>query len=65
MTIVSQVKIYNTWNSKKNGVTTTKQEEDELVIREKKTFRPPYFQISYLPHFLYVLNNLKIYENVI
>jgi hypothetical protein len=27
---------------------TNKQEEDELVQREKKTFRLPYFQISYL-----------------
>ncbi len=26
-------------------------------------FRPPYFQMSYLPHFLFVLNNLKNYGN--
>jgi hypothetical protein len=44
---------------------TKKQEEDELVQREKKTFIPLYIQISYLPHFLFVLNNLKSYGNAI
>ncbi len=33
--------------------------------KKKKTFKPIYFQISYLPHFLFVLNNLKNYGNTI
>jgi hypothetical protein len=44
---------------------TKKQEKDEVVHRENKTFRPPYFQISYILHFLFVLNNLKSYGNII
>jgi hypothetical protein len=45
---------------------TKKQEEDEIVQREKNIiFRPPYFQISYLLHFLFVLNNLKRYGSAI
>jgi hypothetical protein len=35
------------------------------LFKEKKTFRSPYFQISYLPHFLFVLNNLKSYGRII
>jgi len=41
------------------------QEKDEVVHKENKTFRPPYFQISYILHFLFVLNNLKSYGNII
>jgi len=44
---------------------TKKQEEDELVQREEKKLKPPYFQISFLLHFFFVLNNLKSYESVI
>jgi hypothetical protein len=33
--------------------------------KNKIKIRPPYFQISYFPHFLFVLNNLKSYENAI
>jgi hypothetical protein len=40
-----------------------KEKEDDLVQGKKKTLRPLYFQISYLPHFLLVLNNLKSYES--
>jgi hypothetical protein len=36
------------------------------LFKEKKIiFRPPYFQISYLLHFLFALNNLKSYGNAI
>jgi hypothetical protein len=44
---------------------TKKQEEDELLQREKKTFKLLYFQISYLSHFLFVLNNVKNYGSTI
>jgi hypothetical protein len=44
---------------------TKKQEKDELVHIENKTFRPLYFQISYILHFLFVLNNLESYGNII
>jgi hypothetical protein len=45
---------------------TKKQEEDWACSkREKKHLEPPYFQISYLHHFLFVLNNLKIYRSAI
>jgi hypothetical protein len=58
------MKIYNiSWNSKNKEATTKKEEEDELVRGQKKTFGPPYFQISYLFHFFFVLNNLKTYES--
>jgi hypothetical protein len=58
------MKIYNIfWNSKNKEATTKKEEEDELVQGERKTFGPPYFQISYLLHFFFVLNNLKTYES--
>jgi len=35
------------------------------LFKEKQTFRPFYFQISYFLHFLFVLNNLKSYGNTI
>jgi hypothetical protein len=41
------------------------QKRIELVQRGKKNLEPPYFQISYLYHFLFVLNNLKIYRSAI
>jgi hypothetical protein len=44
---------------------TEKQEEDELVQSEKKTFRPSYFLFSYFLHFFFVLNNLKNYGSAI
>jgi hypothetical protein len=46
---------------------TSKQRSKKRMnlFKEKKTFRPIYFQISYLPHFLFVLNNLKSYGNTI
>jgi len=49
------MKFYNFFRTPK----IKKQEEDELVKKENKTFKPPYFEISYLPHFIFVLNNLK------
>jgi hypothetical protein len=35
------------------------------MFKEKKTFKPLYFQISYLPHILFVLNNLKNHGSAI
>jgi hypothetical protein len=43
---------------------TSKKEEDELVPK-KKTLTPPYFQISYHPHFLFFWNNLQSYGSAI
>jgi hypothetical protein len=40
-----------------------KEEEGELVQAKQKTLKPLYFQISYVPHFLLVLNNLKSYKS--
>jgi len=58
---VNQLKIYNTsWNSKNKEA-----RRGWACSKEKKTFRPLYFQISYLPHILFVLNNLKNYGNTI
>jgi hypothetical protein len=58
---VNQVKIYNTsWNSKNKEA-----RREWACSKRKKTFRSPYFQISYLLHFLFVLNNLKSYGSVI
>jgi hypothetical protein len=62
MTIGDQVKIYNTF------LEFQKQRSKKRMSffkERKKTFRPPYFQISYLPHFLFVLNNLKSFGNII
>jgi hypothetical protein len=43
----------------------TSKKKMNLFKEKKKTFRPPCFQISYLPHFLFVLNNLKSYGSFI
>jgi len=48
----------------KQRLVTKTQEKNELV-QEKKTFKSSYFQISYLHHFLFILNNLKSYESTI
>jgi hypothetical protein len=55
------MKIYNiSWISKnKEGRTRW------ACSREKKTFRPLYFQISYFLHLLLVLNNFKSYQSAI
>jgi len=58
---VNQVKIYNTsWNFKNKEA-----RRGWACSKEKKTIRTPYFQISYLSHILFVLNNLKSYGNII
>jgi hypothetical protein len=35
------------------------------LFQKKKPFKFSYFQISCLPHFLFILNNFKSYENTI
>jgi len=48
------------WNSKNKEV-----KRGWACSNKKKTYKPLYFQILYLPHFLFVLNNLKHYGNTI
>jgi hypothetical protein len=51
------MKIYNSsWKLQKQRSNNEEQEENELVQGEKNKFRPPYLQISYLCHSLFVLN---------